>query len=564
MVQRDADNKQSMTEKKGLAAKLSEYTKSIAIRSIAGIVLLMVIFATVIGYTCYREFAKLTLKQFSEDAILTAHTAANIVDGEDLYRYNLSNGDTGDYRKAYNEIQKLCNSTDSAFIYVIQPDTTDYAHIRFIFSIAGYDTGLTPYEFGYLRETTNDEYREKYRSLYEQRTFSEIVVRDRGYIETGTHITAMIPLRGSDNKVKGILCVQRQLDVLDEARNDFVKSIILMLIISSIIVILGQSLYLGRTLIDPLQMITDEALRFARDNVLRDRKLTDVIHNTDEIGILAESIDQMEERIQNYIDDITKITAERERIGAELQLANRIQSDMLPKDFPAYPGRDEFNIYASMTPAKEVGGDFYDFFLVDDEHLAMVIADVSGKGIPAALFMMMTKILIKVKTLTGCGPAETLETVNNQICSNNREEMFVTVWLGILDLRTGVLTASNAGHEYPVLMNPDGTFEYYKDVHGFVIGGIPDMKYTEYEINMQKGRKLFVYTDGLPEAQNSRSEFLGAEESLAYINKYAGLDPQKLIEGVCREVEIFSDGASRFDDMTMLCIEYCGNNTEGD
>ena len=535
-----------------------------AFRSIAGIVLLMIVFAVIIGYTSYRNFAKLTLKQYSEDAILTAHTAANIVDGEDLYRYNLSNGDTGEYITAYNEIQKLCNTTDSAFIYVIQPDTTDYAHIRFIFSVAGYESGFTPYEFGYLRETTNDEYREKYRSLYEQRSFSEIVVRDSGYIETGTHITAMIPLRASDNKVKGILCVQRQLAALDEARNGFVNNILIMLILLSVVIIASQSLYLHRTLIDPLQMITDEAHRFARDNILTDNKLTDVIKNKDEIGLLASSIDQMEERINNYIDDITKITAERERIGAELQLANRIQSDILPKDFPAYPGRDEFNIYASMMPAKEVGGDFYDFFLIDDDHLAMVIADVSGKGIPAALFMMMTKMLVKVNTLTGSGPAEVLETVNNQICTNNLEEMFVTVWLGILDLKTGVPTASNAGHEYPMLMNPDGQFEYYKDKHGFVIGGMPDMMYKDYEIRMQKGSKLYVYTDGLPEAQNSKSEFLGSEASLGYVNKYADRDPQQLIEGVCREVGVFSDGASRFDDMTMLCIEYSGNTTEGD
>jgi sigma-B regulation protein RsbU (phosphoserine phosphatase) len=194
----------------------------------------------------------------------------------------------------------------------------------------------------------------------------------------------------------------------------------------------------------------------------------------------------------------------------------------------------------------------------------MVIADVSGKGIPAALFMVMTKMLVKVNTLTGSGPAEVLETVNNQICTNNLEEMFVTVWLGILDLKTGVLTASNAGHEYPMLMNPDGQFEYYKDKHGFVIGGMPDMMYKDYEIRMQKGSKLYIYTDGLPEAQNSKSEFLGSEASLGYVNKYADRDPQQLIEGVCREVGVFSDGASRFDDMTMLCIEYSGNTTEGD
>ena len=536
----------------------SKYRKSIAYRSIAGIVLLMIVFAAVIGCIGYRKFSNLIIEQYADDAILTANTAANIVNGEDLYRYNQSGGDTGDYWKAYNELQNLCNSTDSTFIYVIQPDTTDYAHITFVFSIGNYNTPYTVYDFGYYRETTNEEYREKYRSLYEQRTFSEIVVRDSGNIETDTHITAMIPLRGSDNRVKGILCVQRQLDVLDDARSDYLRTIVAILIVIAALVILGQSMYLHRTLIDPLQIITDEAHRFASDNVRTDRKLTDSIKNNDEIGMLADSIDQMEERIHDYIEDITRITAERERIGTELKLASRIQSEILPKNFPAYPGRNEFSIYASMTPAKEVGGDFYDFFLIDDDHLCMVIADVSGKGIPAALFMMLSKSLIKIKALTGCGPAEVLAAVNDQICSNNKEEMFVTVWIGVLDLKSGILTAASAGHEYPFIMKPGGKFELFKDRHGFVLGGMPELKFEEYEIRLDKGSRLFVYTDGLPEAQNSSGEFLGADASLEMLNRHPEQKPQDLVEEINRCVTEFVGDAPMFDDLTMLCIEYDG------
>ena len=521
--------------------------------------MLMVFFAAVIGYIGYREFSNLIMNQYANDALLTANTAADIVDGEDLYRYNLSGGDTGEYRRAYNELQRLCNSSDSTFIYVIQPDTSDYAHIRFVFSIGNYNAKYDVYDFGYYRETTNDEYREKYRSLYEQRSFSEIVVRNTGYIETDSHITAMIPLRGSDNKVKGILCVQRQLDVLDAARHDYIRTVLAIVMILALLVIGGQSLYLHRTLLKPLQIITDEAYRFAKENNQSENKLTDTIRNSDEIGMLAGSIDLMEERIRVYIEDITRITAERERIGAELDLASRIQSDSLPKNFPAYPGRDEFSIYASMRPAKEVGGDFYDFFMIDDDHLCMVIADVSGKGIPAALFMMLSKTLIKIKALTGCSPAEVLETVNNQICASNQEEMFVTVWIGILDLRTGVVKASNAGHEYPLIMHPGGKFRIFEDKHGFVVGGMPDIHYQDYEIYMKKGSKLFVYTDGLPEAQNADNEFLGMDRSVEFLNQHPESMPQELIETVEKSVDEFSGSAPRFDDLTMLCIEYDGH-----
>lgn len=248
------------------------------------------------------------------------------------------------------------------------------------------------------------------------------------------------------------------------------------------------------------------------------------------------------------------------RIESELELASNIQADMLPSIYPAFPDRKEFEIYASMDPAKEVGGDFYDFFLVDDDHLCMVMADVSGKGVPAALFMMATKIILANNAMLGKSPAAILTDTNSAICSNNREEMFVTVWLGILELSTGKLVAANAGHEYPVMKTPDGNFEVVKDKHGFVIGGMAGAKYTEYELTMEAGAKLFLYTDGVPEATNSQNELFGIERTLTALNENKGLSPEQLLKAVRRSVDGFVNGAEQFDDLTMLGLEYKGKN----
>ena len=248
--------------------------------------------------------------------------------------------------------------------------------------------------------------------------------------------------------------------------------------------------------------------------------------------------------------------------GQELALATRIQADMLPNIFPAFPERDEFDVYASMNPAKEVGGDFYDFFLVDDDHLALVMADVSGKGIPAALFMMVSKILVQNYTMTGRSPKQVLEMVNSQICQNNREEMFVTVWLGILDLNTGVLTAANAGHEYPVLKQPDGDFELIKDKHGFVIGGMDGMHYSEYQFTMAPGAKLFLYTDGVAEATNAEQTLFGTDRMLEALRQAQDQTTKDVLESVNGAVATFVDTAPQFDDLTMLCVEYKGKKGE--
>ena len=252
------------------------------------------------------------------------------------------------------------------------------------------------------------------------------------------------------------------------------------------------------------------------------------------------------------------LALEKERIGAELSLATRIQANSLPKEFPPFPERREFDIFASMTPAKEVGGDLFDFFLIDDDHLALVIGDVSGKGIPAALFMMVARTLIHHVATREGNPAKILQIVNEEICARNPDEMFVTVWLGVLEISTGKLTAANAGHEFPAMKEAGGSFDLVKDKHGFVIGGMDGMRYRAYELQLQPGAKLFVYTDGVPEATNIKEEAFGTQRMIDALRRGENGAPEDVLASVKDAVLAFVGDAPQFDDLTMLCIQYNG------
>ena len=250
---------------------------------------------------------------------------------------------------------------------------------------------------------------------------------------------------------------------------------------------------------------------------------------------------------------------EKERVTTELSLATRIQSNFLPKIFPPFPDRHEFDLYASMTPAREVGGDLYDFFLIDEDHLCLVIGDVSGKGVPASLFMMLASALIHHVAMHELSPAKILTEVNAEICNRNPEEMFVTVWLGVLEISTGVLTAASAGHEYPTLRMPGGVFELIKDKHGFVLGGMPGIRYREYTLNLEPGSCLFVYTDGVPEATDASKQMYGTDRMIQVLRSAETGSPEQILSAVRDSVSAFVGSAEQFDDLTMLCLEYKGN-----
>ena len=335
---------------------------------------------------------------------------------------------------------------------------------------------------------------------------------------------------------------------------------ILALIITTLICA-GASYILRQDIVKVLERITSTAKHFAetRRNTNANTS-TDIFQNLPngeitEFNDLVDSLQQMEIDMNEYVVNLRKMTEDRTRIKSELELAESIQSNMLPSIFPAFPERSEFDIYALMDPAREVGGDFYDFFLIDKDHLAMVIADVSGKGIPAALFMMMSKILVKNYVTTGSSPAEALAAVNNTICQNNTNDMFVTIWLGILTISTGKIIAANAGHEYPILQRAGGQFEVIKDKHGFVVGSMPNLKYSEYEIDFHTGDTLFVYTDGLPESTNSANEQFGLDRILEVLNNEPDGEVEDLFVSMGVAVAEFVQDAEQFDDLTMLALK---------
>ena len=286
------------------------------------------------------------------------------------------------------------------------------------------------------------------------------------------------------------------------------------------------------------------------------------VRDNDEIGDLAVSFNDMAASLKNYIKNLAAVTAEKERIGAELDIATQIQADMLPRIMPPYSNHEKFDIYASMTPAKEVGGDFYDFFLIDDNHLALVMADVSGKGVPAALFMVIAKTLIKNRAQLGGSPREILHDVNNQLCEGNEADLFVTVWLGILDLNTGKVIASNAGHEYPAIRRTDGKYELFKTKQSPAVATMEGLNFRESEFTLGHGDNLYVYTDGVPEATNIHEELYGTERMLDKLNSTIGLGASEVLNIMKKDVDDFTGEAPQFDDVTMMCLQFLGGSAD--
>lgn len=349
-------------------------------------------------------------------------------------------------------------------------------------------------------------------------------------------------------------------EVISENTSDTAQSIqnsillaITIFVAGFIIIVIGVyfiSKVFADRVVQPLQILQKDVQMISEGNLEHRAKII----QDDEIGELANAFNNMSASLQEYIKNLSSVMAEKERIGAELNVATQIQADMLPSIFPAFPEREEFDIYATMQPAKEVGGDFYDFFLIDEDHLAVVIADVSGKGVPAALFMVIAKTLLKNRAQMGDSPAKVLEVVNNQLCENNKAEMFVTVWFGVMQISTGKIVAANAGHEKPIIRKADGKFEIFKDKHGFVMGGMEGMKYKEYELEIEKGGCLFVYTDGVPEATSSDSELFGMERLVQVLNEEKDAPLPDILKSVKGSIDKFVKDAPQFDDITMLAL----------
>ena len=516
----------------------------------------------VISFFSYQSSKSSLEEMYAKRVMFGGQSIADMLSPEDVRAILGENGENSEaYKRTAALFQKLKRDGEITFLSLVVPDedsVTFYIDAN-VPEMGDNPADQIPYGSDILyTDAARDEadlqnYYLVWERYAENRGIDAPLVTDNAY---GYNYTAVAPVL--DENGQAIAEVQYILDMGDVRSylNGLLRTMGLMALGITAATLFLYMLFVRKTVVLPIERLAAFTEKITKTGQFRNQRIA--LRTGDEIEALGQSFNYMLEELERYLDNLAKVTAEKERIGAELGVAARIQSSMLPNCFPAFPKRHEFDIFASMTPAKEVGGDFYDFFLTDEDHLALVIGDVSGKGVPASLFMVIAKTLLKNVAQTGLAPGAVLEQVNEQLCENNDAEMFVTVWLGILEISTGRLCCANAGHEYPALRRAGEKFELVKDKHGFVLAGMEGSRYREYELKLDPGDRLFVYTDGVTEATNAAQQLYGTDGLLAALDKKANAPLGELLPAVKAEIDRFAGDVPQFDDITMLGLDYQG------
>ena len=432
---------------------------------------------------------------YGETALSIAHFLSKYIDGENVRRYSGTSRKDDYYRDVFRLLKQIRADSEIQYLFVAVPDEKGMVYI--------WDTGEG--DLG-IRDDAfeQDELRVGAEVMSGRLDKGCFVHRSEKY---GYLMSAVMPILGADGKPVALTWIDLSMDYIDERIDRIVFGAGLVTLSLVLLCLAGYYFFVSRFIVSPAER---------------------------------------------------QIQAEEERIHAELNVARKIQADALPNAFPAFPGRSDFDIYALMDPAKEVGGDFYDFFLVDETHLALVIGDVSDKGVPAALFMMTTKTLVKARTCRGGTPGEILRDVNDQLCEGNRSGMFVTVYLAILNLQTGECVSANAGHEHPALRRKDERFELVKYAHDPMLGLVPSLSYSDRAFRLSPGDTLLVYTDGVPEAKDAEGRMYGMSRMTDALNGARGGDAAGLLGELLADVRTFVGKSPQFDDITLLAVTYHG------
>lgn len=377
------------------------------------------------------------------------------------------------------------------------------------------------------------------------------------YSQYGWLCSASAAMCDESGAVLANACVDISMEEVMQDRRAFLNKLLFALAGTTLLLIVIGVKVISKTVVNPINLLAKSTSGFVENRkengagTVQDLN----IRSNDEIGRLAGAVVKMERDINEYIDNIAKVTAEKERIGAELNVATQIQASMMPGIYPDFADQPAFEIAALMQPAKEVGGDFYDFFFVDENHLAIVMADVSGKGVPAALFMVIGKTLIKDHTQPGRNLGEVFDEVNNILCESNSENLFITAFVGVLDITTGEFPYVNAGHELPFICH-EGSFEAHRIEPGFVLAGLEDMRYQAGCFMLAEGDKLFQYTDGVTEATNVGNHLYGMQRLYDILNRNSDGSPEEILRAVKEDIDEFVGDAPQFDDITMLCLTF--------
>ena len=506
---------------------------------------LLCIINGLIGYNVFKGLFEVQYKNITQQF---AYTALSYIDGDSIERYAANPVEDDMWYEADEKLNVLTKTAELAYIYVTVPDPSFDSRIYI------YDTVHPDVINGKAYPLGKENSLKRYDADYIAH-LKAVMLDGEPYIrfvynDTGGHVTTSIPVKNSGGKIVAILSIVKPMSEVKSFKTSYLKATFFSSATVTIIFVLIYIFILFYRLVRPIRLITYETAYFARHKGFLTGQLTK-IKGKSELGILSRSIEKMSVDMQDYMEELTKATAEKERLGAELDVAKQIQANMLPRIFPPYTNCPGIELFATMDPAKEVGGDFFDFFMVGDDHFALVVGDVSGKGVPAALFMVIAKTLIKNAGLLGLSPAEIFDRVNTQLCEGNDAGLFVTCWMGILTLSTGELRYVNAGHTPPVLCR-NGKYEYTVSRPNLMLAGMEGTVYKEYKAQLNKGDKLFVYTDGVTEATNASNELYGEERLLKALQGTTELSTKDVLKAVRKDIDNFVQDAPQFDDITML------------
>lgn len=473
--------------------------------------------------------------------------------------------------EALEQMNTYKENSRVSFIYLsYYPDESDPENMRYVLYANTAADRAEGMKDSVINSPCGDEYTENmWKGFYEAQFGGKDEIRFLENITTINNkevlmLTAFAPVYDRAGNVVCVIGGDIFADIVLGHTRSYLMSVTFIAIIILAVGLWGFIFIGSKYILKPVEDITKSATDFVDAVGKGDapEKLTyGVVEVRDdtELRDLSRQLAHMMATIKDYMVNLKQITAEKERIGAELNVATQIQADMLPRIFPPFPEMKEIDLYATMKPAKEVGGDFYDFFLVDDDHICLVMADVSGKGVPAALFMVIAKTLIKNQAQLGKSPSEILANVNDQLCEGNEAELFVTVWLAIVEVSTGRGIAANAGHEHPAICRKGGQYELVVYRHSPAVATMEGLRFKEHSFELNPGDRLFVYTDGVAEATNASNELFGTDRMLAVLNKNPNASPLELLQNVKQGINEFVADAPQFDDITMLSFAYEGN-----
>ena len=506
----------------------------------------------IISFVVGDQYIRKEMENCRTTAFAYTKSAANLIDGDKI-AYYLETEDKDEY---YYEILDFLNAfrlnTDIQYYYVFVPFEDDLVYIWDANALKPDETEIDACELGYHEEYMEGGKEATY-AIYKQNPPEEIeLANDDKY---GFIASAYSPVFNSKGEPVAVVGVDVYMPDLQANMRQFLVVVMVAIMLVVSVAILMCFFFVKKRIVNPINKIRDVSKTMV-ENLENEESIQVTVQTGNEIEELFDSFKQMYGDVREYISKLGAVTAEKERIGAELDVAKHIQASMLPCIFPAFPEKKEIDIYATMEPAKQVGGDFYDFFMVDDRHLAIVIADVSGKGVPAALFMVIGKTLIKDHTTPGRDLGKVFTEVNNLLCESNSEELFITAFEGVLDLVTGEFVYVNAGHEMPFISKAGGDFEPYKIRAGFVLAGMEDMRYRAGSMILEPGDKIFQYTDGVTEATDVNNRLFGMDRLKESLNRVKDGTPHQILPAVKADIDAFVGEADQFDDITMLCMEY--------